>query len=184
MTGNQLCVAISEQRSYVVEKLARNVFSSWRPFAKGRIVFVQKFVIKLIVDDFAGAAFNFADVDQHPGDRIDPAAEDKIGDVIATGSVFRAALLAKRGDVFAFTPERDEQPARGRKLKPFADRQEHDGANILLMSAQRRSASAGDAASVSLGKQTSSPTASALRRIMPPCGSPLQGNTTDAPAGA
>jgi hypothetical protein len=82
----------------------------------------------LIVNDFAGAPLDFADVDQHACDRINSAAENKIGDVIATGSVFRPTSFTERGEVFTFTPARDKQSARGRKFKPLADRQKHDGA--------------------------------------------------------
>src|SRR5205814_6616809 len=139
-----------KQRGDVGEKLARNVFRGRSHFAKRRIVFVQKFVIKAIVDDLARAFFNFADVDEHSRDRIDLAAKNKIGGIISTRPVLCPCLRTKRDQVFAVGPAGKEQPPRGRELKPFADRQKHEVENTSGVIVQDP---VGDAASVPLGSE-------------------------------
>src|ERR1700693_1302689 len=104
MTRHQFCIDIGESWRHLGEKLSRNVLRGWRSFAKRRVVLVQKLVIELIVDYFASAPFDFADIDQHAGDRIDASAEDKVGDVISPGTVLRARLRAKRGQIFFVGP--------------------------------------------------------------------------------
>ena len=95
------------------EKLPGDIFSRRRHFVKLGIVLIQKFVIKAIVHDFPRASLDFADVDEHSRDRIDLAAKNKIGGIIATGPVLCPCLLAKRGQVFAVGPAGKEQPPRG-----------------------------------------------------------------------
>ena len=104
MNRDQLRIDIGEKRRDIAEKLARDIFSGRRRFAKGRIVFVQKLVVELIVDDFTRTLFDFTDVDQHPRDRVNPAAENEIGNVIAAGAVVRARFRTKRGQVFVVGP--------------------------------------------------------------------------------
>ncbi|HEV3148479.1 MAG TPA: hypothetical protein VGZ24_07500, partial [Chthoniobacterales bacterium] len=91
-----------KERPNVTEQLARDVLRRRRRLTERRIVCVQEFVIELIVDHVACPAFYFAYVDQHPGHGIDPAAENKIGDIVATRSVFCAALLAEGSQILTF----------------------------------------------------------------------------------
>src|SRR2546421_10682689 len=90
MNRNQLCTDIIKQRRDVSEKLARDVFGGWGRFTKRRVVFVQKLMVELVVDHSASAFLDFADIDQHSGDGIDPTAENKISDVISSGPMPRA----------------------------------------------------------------------------------------------
>src|SRR6266481_5389868 len=85
-------------------------------------------MVKTVVNDLSGASLDFADVDENSSDRIDPAAENKICDVISTGSVTSDCFRAECREVFVAGPAWNKQPARGRELKTFADRQKHDGA--------------------------------------------------------
>src|SRR5439155_24609018 len=73
-------------------------------------------------------------------DRIDSPAKNKIGSVVSTAAVARGGFRTKRRQVFAIGPRRKKQPARGAELKPFADRQKHDAANILRVIIQRANA--------------------------------------------
>ena len=57
-------------------------------------------MIKALVDDPTGPAFDFADIDQHSSHRIHPAAEDEIDNIIAASPVAGATLGAKSGDIF------------------------------------------------------------------------------------
>src|ERR1700693_5353170 len=107
MDRNQLCIHIGKQWRDIGEKLARNVLSGGRPRrggAKSGIVFIQKLVVEALVHDLAGAAFNFADVDEHAGDWIDPATENKVGDVVEAGAVLGATFIAECSDIFALAP--------------------------------------------------------------------------------
>src|SRR5437879_9259369 len=97
-------------------------------------------MIEAFIDNFSRTFFDFTDVDEHSGDRIDSPAKNKIGSVISTAAVVCGGFRTKRGQVFAIGPRRKKQPARGRKLKPFADRQKHDAANILRVIIQRANA--------------------------------------------
>ena len=110
---DQFWIDIAEQWRDIVEKLPRDVLGRRRNISKRRIVFVQKFVIELIINDFAGPAFYFADVNQHSGDRVNAAAKNKIRDVIAAGSVFRPTFFPECRGVFLVAPTRNEQSARG-----------------------------------------------------------------------
>src|SRR6266404_9630257 len=97
-------------------------------------------MIEAFIDNFSRTFFDFTDVDEHSGDRIDSPAKNKIGSVISTAAVARGGFRTKRRQVFAIGPRRKKQPARGRELKPFADRQKHDAANILRFIIQRANA--------------------------------------------
>src|SRR5260370_7625112 len=97
-------------------------------------------MIEAFIDNFSRTFFNFTDVDEHSGDRIDSPAKNKIGSVISTAAVARGGFRTKRRQVFAFGPRRKKQPAGGRELKPFADRQKHDAANILRFIIQHANA--------------------------------------------
>src|SRR2546428_8525787 len=94
-------------------------------------------MIEAFIDNFSRTFFDFTDVDEHSGDRIASPAKNKIGSVISTAAVARGGFRTKRRQVLAIGPRRKEQPARGRELKPFADRQKHDAANILRVIIQR-----------------------------------------------
>src|SRR6516225_3645344 len=96
MNRDQFGIDIGKKRRDIVEELARDIFGSRRHIAKGRIVFVQELVVESIVDFFAGAAFDLADVDQHSRNRVDASAENKIGNIVATGSMPGTGLLAER----------------------------------------------------------------------------------------
>src|SRR5437588_13037500 len=113
MTRHQLGIAIGKEWRDLGEKLARDIIGRRRGVAKRGIVFVKKLVVELIVDHFSSAFFDFTDVDEHSRNRIHPTTEDKIGDLIATGSVARAGFWTERREVFAVGPARDKQPTRG-----------------------------------------------------------------------
>src|SRR5260370_13196335 len=97
-------------------------------------------MIEAFIDNFSRTFFDFTDVDEHSGDRIDWPAKKKIGSVVSTAAVARGGFRTKRRQVFAIGPRRKKQPARGRELKAFADRQKHDAANILRVIIQRANA--------------------------------------------
>src|SRR5437667_8951750 len=97
-------------------------------------------MIEAFIDNFSRTFFDFTDVDKHSGDLVDSTAKNKIGSVISTAAVARGGFRTKRRQVFAIGPRRKKQPARGRELKPFADRQKHDAANILRVIIQRANA--------------------------------------------
>ena len=106
------------------KKLAGDMFSAvGGRLSKSRIVFVQEFVIEILVNNSASALLDFADVDQHPGLRIDASGKNKIGHVVAAGAVSRCALRSERDQIFAFRPARDKKPARCGKFEPFTNRQ-------------------------------------------------------------
>src|SRR6266404_9935948 len=113
MDRHQFCVRLAEQRLDVSKELARDVFGGRHDIAERCIVFVGKLVIKLVVDNLAGAAFDFADVDQHSGDGIDVAAKNEIDYVVAAGAILRAALLAEPCYVLFSAPSGNEQSPRG-----------------------------------------------------------------------
>src|SRR6267378_2208608 len=104
MTRHQLCIDIGESWRDIGEKLARDIFRGWWHFVKRGIILIQKFMIEAFVYDFSGAFLDFTDVDEHSGDRIASAAENKIGGAIASGAILRARLRTKCGQIFAVGP--------------------------------------------------------------------------------
>src|SRR4029077_1179974 len=125
MTGNKFCDAIREQRCDINVELPRNIFGSRWNITEGRIVLVQKLVIKPLPHNPARALLDFADVNQHSGSRIDGAGENEIGDVIATASVARFRFGTKDGQIFVVAPFGNMQATGSRKFESLADGQKH-----------------------------------------------------------
>src|SRR5260370_42568861 len=97
-------------------------------------------MIEAFIDNFSRTFFDFTDVDEHSGDRIDSPAENKIDSLISTAAVARGGFRAKRRQVFAIGPGRKKQPAGGPELKPFGDRQKHEGGKRHRFVFQRETA--------------------------------------------
>jgi len=117
-------------------ELSRDVLDGWRHISKRRIVFIQKFVVETLVDNFPSALLDLTDIDEHSGDRINRAGKNKIGGVIAPGAMARLCLRAESDHVFAISPTRNKQTARGGEFEALADRQEHDAAPAILSTAK------------------------------------------------
>src|SRR6266550_3437093 len=104
MTSGQLCIDIREQRRNIDIELSRNVLSRRRNVTERRVILIEKLVIETLAHDFAGALFDFTDVDEHSIAWINRPGKNKIRDVIAPGSVLRLRFRAEGGEVFAVTP--------------------------------------------------------------------------------
>jgi hypothetical protein len=129
MAGYQPGIDIREKRRSIDIELPRNIFCCGRQIGKRRIVFIQKLVIEILVNNSTGPFFHFANVNQHSVGRIDRPGKNKIGNVIAARAITRSSFRSERHEVFAVRPAANKQPARSGKFEPFADRQKHDAAN-------------------------------------------------------
>src|SRR5256885_2333870 len=59
-----------KKRSDVSEKLPAKILRRWNMVAKRRIIFIQKPMVVMVVNDLSGALFDLADIDQHSSNRI------------------------------------------------------------------------------------------------------------------
>src|SRR5262249_31431270 len=104
MTCTQFCLGIGEQRRHIEVELPPNVLSSRRNVAESGIVLVKEFMIEPCANNFAGALFDFANVNQHPCGWIDRTGENKIGDVITTAPMARTRFAAESAQIFSIAP--------------------------------------------------------------------------------
>src|SRR5947209_6008734 len=106
MDRDKLGIDAGKERGNIAEQLSGDVLRAGRCFTEIRIVFVQELMIEPIVNNPAGPPFDLTDVDQHSGNRVDPATENEKNDVVASGAVSGASFLAKCGDVLGLAPAR------------------------------------------------------------------------------
>src|SRR5207244_10774314 len=95
------------------------------------VLFVQKTMVVVIVNDFTGPFLNFADVDQHSGGGIGLTAEYKVSDIVTAGAVTRGAFFTEKLAVLFCGEFRCEQPPRSGEFDAFADGEKHQRANML-----------------------------------------------------
>src|SRR5437870_10304599 len=120
VTSTQFCFDIGEQRRDIDVKLPRDVLGSRRNVAERGVVLVKEFVIETCAHNFAGAAFDFADVNQHSCCWIDGASENKIGDVIAAAPIARVCFRAESAQVFSIAPLSNAQTPGSGEFETFA----------------------------------------------------------------
>src|SRR5258705_4160890 len=65
VTSDQLGIHVREDWGNVEVELPGYIFRRGREILKSRMVLIQELVIETVVNDFPGAIFHFADVDQH-----------------------------------------------------------------------------------------------------------------------
>src|ERR1700686_2940398 len=118
-------------------ELSRHVLDGWRHISKRRIIFIQKFMVETFVDNSSRTRLDLTDINQHSSDRINRAGKNKIGGVVAPGSIARLCLRTECHHVFAISPTRNKQTARGREFKALANRQEHDAAPAIFYGARK-----------------------------------------------
>src|SRR6266496_4822243 len=117
MTSGQLCIDIREQRRNIDIELSRNVLSRRRNLTERRVILIEKFVIETLAHNFAGALFDFTDVDEHSIAWIDRSGKNKIRDVIAAGAVARVGLRTEGSQVFPVTPTANAQTPRSEERR-------------------------------------------------------------------
>jgi hypothetical protein len=123
-------------------------------------------VIKPLSHNPARALLDFADVNQHPGSRIDGTGENEIGGVIATASVARFRFGTKDGQIFVVAPFGNMQATRSRKFESLADGQKHESANTPRPIAQGGSTCLQDDANpVAKGASPGARTASRAQKL-------------------
>src|SRR5438067_4639071 len=116
----------AKKRCDIIEKLPTNILGCRHLVPEGGVIFVQKAMVVAIVNDFAGALLNFADVDQHSGGRVGLTGKDKIGNIVAAGAVTRGAFFTEKLAVLFCGKFRCKQPPRSGEFDAFADGEEHE----------------------------------------------------------
>ena len=94
-------------------------------------------MIEVFLNHPPRAFLHFADIDQHSVRRIGWSGKNKVGDVIAAGTVNRSGLRSEGNEVLAIRPTPNKQTAGRGKFEPFADRQEHCGSALSNLSKAR-----------------------------------------------
>src|ERR1700732_1638518 len=111
---------------HLAQQLIGDIFRCWRQVMKNRVVFIEKPMIKCIVDNPTGALFDFANINEHAGFGIDSAGKYEVGDIISASAVAGSAFGPERNEVLGVRPAADVKTQRGRKFEAFANRQQHD----------------------------------------------------------
>src|SRR5437016_1341125 len=93
---NKPCRIAIKKRCDIIEKLPANILGCRHLVPEGGVIFVQKAMVVAIVNDFAGALLNFADVDQHSGGRIGLTGKNKVSDIVASGAVTCGAFFTEK----------------------------------------------------------------------------------------
>src|SRR5207253_2423417 len=122
-----------KKRCDIIEKLPTNILRCRYLVPERGVIFVQKTMVVVIVNDFTGPFLNFADVDQHSGGGIGLTAEYKVSDIVTAGAVTRGAFFTEKLAVLFCGEFRRKQPPRSGEFDAFADGEKHQRANMLPM---------------------------------------------------
>src|SRR5205085_5525246 len=127
-----------KKRYDILQKLAANILGCRDLVPERGVIFVQKAMVIAIVNDSAGAFFDFADVDQHSGGRIGLTGENKVGHIVTAGAVTRAAFFTEKLAVLFCGKFRRKQPPRSGEFDAFADGEKHKRANATTRNRANR----------------------------------------------